>query len=148
VYYSSGPHLPTEVGSNAATCHTVPDLTSQLRWAPVLLRVLWLQTSPPGRGGLWHCHVSRGSQWVVRFKHKEKSSRSDYAARHACSQRTRAHFQGTSRRIIMRLQDVQADSIVNTCKVCGQTSTVRLQCDIDTMDHSSCTATVQSDSTV
>jgi hypothetical protein len=38
-----------------------PDLASQLRWAPALLRVLWLQTSPPSWGGLRRCHVSNGS---------------------------------------------------------------------------------------
>jgi hypothetical protein len=43
---------------------------------------------------------------------------------------------------IMRLQDVQAGSVVNTCKVCEQTSTVWLQCAISTVNHSSGTATV------
>jgi hypothetical protein len=38
-----------------------PDLASLLRWAPALPHVLWFRTSPPGWGGLWHCHVSRGS---------------------------------------------------------------------------------------
>jgi hypothetical protein len=31
---------------HTATCPTAPDLTSQLRWAPMLPRVIWLQTSP------------------------------------------------------------------------------------------------------
>jgi hypothetical protein len=43
--YGFGPHISAEVGSDAATCHTVPDLASQLRWTPTLPRVLWLWTS-------------------------------------------------------------------------------------------------------
>jgi hypothetical protein len=46
VSYSSRPRLLTEVGSDPATCPMAPDIASQLRWAPVLPRVLWLQTSP------------------------------------------------------------------------------------------------------
>jgi hypothetical protein len=56
-----GPRLPVEVGSGAATCPLDLDLTSRLRWAPVLPRVPWLWTSPLGRGGLRRCHVSYGS---------------------------------------------------------------------------------------
>jgi hypothetical protein len=58
VSYDSKPHLPVEVGSGTVTCPTVSGLASQLRWAPLLPRVLWLRTSPPSWGGLWHCHVS------------------------------------------------------------------------------------------
>jgi hypothetical protein len=36
----SGPHLPVEVGSGAATCPVAPDLASRLRWASTLPRVL------------------------------------------------------------------------------------------------------------
>jgi hypothetical protein len=46
--YGSGPRLPVELGSNAATCPMAPDLASQLRWAPTLPRVIWLRTSPLG----------------------------------------------------------------------------------------------------
>jgi hypothetical protein len=53
--------LWTEVGSGVAMCPIALDITSRLRWAPTLPRVLWLQTSPPGRGGLRRCHVSYGS---------------------------------------------------------------------------------------
>jgi hypothetical protein len=42
----------TSVGSVAAMCPAAPDLTSLLRWAPALPRVLWLQTSSPDRGEL------------------------------------------------------------------------------------------------
>jgi hypothetical protein len=48
VPYGSGPCLPTEVGSDAATCLAAPDLAYRLRWALTLPRVLWLRTSPPG----------------------------------------------------------------------------------------------------
>jgi hypothetical protein len=51
-------------------------------------------------------------------------------------------------RAIIRLQDMQADSVVNTCKACRHTSTLRLQCDASTMDHSPVAAIVPSDSTV
>jgi hypothetical protein len=61
VSYGSGPRLSTEVGSNAATCPMTLDLTSQLRWAPALPHVLWLQTSPLTRGELWCCHMSYDS---------------------------------------------------------------------------------------
>jgi hypothetical protein len=47
----------------------------------------------------------------------------------------------------MRLQDVQASSVVNACKACGQASTVRLQYDASTIDHPPDAATVPSDST-
>jgi hypothetical protein len=59
--YGSGLHLPAEVNSGAAMCPTALDHTSPLRWALALALVLWLRTSPPGRGGLWCCHVSYGS---------------------------------------------------------------------------------------
>jgi hypothetical protein len=50
-------------------------------------------------------------------------------------------------RVIMGLQDVRTDSVVNACKACGHTATVRLHCNVGTMDHSPGTATVLSDST-
>jgi hypothetical protein len=122
VSYGSRPHLSAEVGSGVATCSMALDLTSQLRWALTQLHTLWLWTSPPGRGGLRCYHVSRGSLWVVSFKHKEKPSRSACAARHAC-----AHISMVPHiRAIMRLQYVLADCVVNTCKACGHASKVRL----------------------
>jgi hypothetical protein len=36
VPYGSEPHLPTEMGSSASMCPMALDLTSRLRWAPVL----------------------------------------------------------------------------------------------------------------
>jgi hypothetical protein len=55
------PHLPTEVGSGAATCPATLDLTSLLSWAPAPPHVPQLRTSPPCQGGLRRCHVSHGS---------------------------------------------------------------------------------------
>jgi hypothetical protein len=81
----SGPHLPAEVGSGAATCLEPSDLASQLGWAPVSSCILRLWTSPPCWEGLWHCHVSYNSQWVVGFMNKERHSRLTYAARHTIS---------------------------------------------------------------
>jgi hypothetical protein len=40
VPYVFGPRIPAEIGSGAATCAMAPDLTSRLRWAPVLPCVL------------------------------------------------------------------------------------------------------------
>jgi hypothetical protein len=42
VSFVSEPHLPAEVGSGTAKCPMGPDLTSQLRWAPVQPCVLWV----------------------------------------------------------------------------------------------------------
>jgi hypothetical protein len=61
VPYGSGPRLPAEMGSGAATCLMVSDLASRLRWALALPRAPRIRTSPPSRGGLWRCHVSYGS---------------------------------------------------------------------------------------
>jgi hypothetical protein len=47
VSYSSGPRLPTEVGSNATTCLVAPGLSSQLRRALTLPRIPWVWTPPP-----------------------------------------------------------------------------------------------------
>jgi hypothetical protein len=48
----SGPCLPAEVSSDAATCSVAPDLASWLRWAPAPPRVLRLRTSLPCWDGL------------------------------------------------------------------------------------------------
>jgi hypothetical protein len=72
VPYSSGPHLPVKVGSDAVTCPMASDLTSQLRWAPTLSRVLWLRTLPPDQGGSRCCHASRGPQWAVGLRYIKK----------------------------------------------------------------------------
>jgi hypothetical protein len=50
-------------------------------------------------------------------------------------------------RVIMRIQDVHTCNIVNSYKACGHTATIRLQCDVIIMDHSTYTATVSSDTT-
>jgi hypothetical protein len=57
---SSKPHLPAEVGSNAATCPVASDLASLSRWAPALPRVPQHRTSPPCRGGHRHYNMSHG----------------------------------------------------------------------------------------
>jgi hypothetical protein len=62
VSYSSEARLSAEVGSDAATYPTAPDLASRLRWDPSLPRVLRLWTSPPDWGGLRRCHVPYGSK--------------------------------------------------------------------------------------
>jgi hypothetical protein len=92
----SGPRLSAEVGSGTATCPMALDLASWLRWAPSLPCVLCLRTSPPSWGGLRRCHVSHDSLRATSFKHKEKPNKPACAARHACSQHTRARFHGVS----------------------------------------------------
>jgi hypothetical protein len=140
VSYGFEPRLPAEVGSGSATCPMAPDLASRLRWAPVLPHVLWLWTSPPSWGGLWRCHVSRGSLWAAGLKHKEKPSSPAYAAMHACSQSMHASFQGGWQ----GLHDVRVGSVVNACK---HVATIWLQYSASIMDHLPGTATVPSDST-
>jgi hypothetical protein len=61
VSYSSRPCLPVEVGFDSATCPMASDPAPLLKWAPVSLRVPWLQTSLLERRGLWHRHVSQDS---------------------------------------------------------------------------------------
>jgi hypothetical protein len=55
--YSSGPYLPTKIGSGAATCPTALDPASLLRWTPALPRVHRLWTTPPDQDGLRSYHV-------------------------------------------------------------------------------------------
>jgi hypothetical protein len=62
VPYSSGPHLPVDVGSDAITCPATPYLTFLSRWALILPRVPRSRTSPHCRGGLRRCHVFRGPE--------------------------------------------------------------------------------------
>jgi hypothetical protein len=117
--YGSRPRLSTEVGSDAATCPMTLGLASRLRWAPALPCVLWVRTSLPGWGGLGHCHVSHSSLRATCFKHKE--SLADLPVQlgtHVPNAHTHV-FKAPHVRVIMRLQDVQADSVVNTCKACG-----------------------------
>jgi hypothetical protein len=152
VYYGSGPRLPAEVGSGAAMYPMAPDLASRLRWAPVLPRVLYLQTSPPDWGRLWRCHVSHCSLRATCFKHKEKPSRPDCVARHACYQRTRERFKRASRQghhAPARCVDMQCSQYLQSVHTdIYSAATVRLQYDTSTVVHSSVTATVPSDSTV
>jgi hypothetical protein len=61
VSHSTEPHLPIREGSSAAMWPMALDLASLLGRAPVLPRVLLLQTSPPSRGGLRCYNVSHGS---------------------------------------------------------------------------------------
>jgi hypothetical protein len=51
-------------------------------------------------------------------------------------------FKASDIRAIIELQYVRTGSTVNACKAYRQTTTVRLQCMANTMDHSPATATV------
>jgi hypothetical protein len=121
------PDLSTQVDSGATTYPMALDLASRLRWASTLPRVLCLQTSPPGWGGLWRCHMSHDSLRATCFKHKKSlADLSVQLATHVPN--ARAHiFNAPHIRVNMRLQDVQAGGVVNTYKACGQTFTVWLQ---------------------
>jgi hypothetical protein len=65
--YGSGPRLPAEEGSGAATCHMALDPAS-----------LW--------GGLQRCHVSCSFLWAAGLKHKERLSWPSYVAKLVCFQ--------------------------------------------------------------
>jgi hypothetical protein len=166
VSYSFGPRLPAEVGFDAAMCPMAPDLATRLRWALALLRVICLWTSPPSWDGLRRCHMSYGSRprllaevgsgaatcpagpyepWASSIK-KSLPGLPVQLGTHVPNARVRV-FSAPHVRFIMRLQDVQADSVVNTCKACRHASTALLQCDASAMDRSPGTATVTSDST-
>jgi hypothetical protein len=62
VSLNSGPHLPAQEGSDAATCPLALDPASLLGRAKALPRVLQLQTLPPYQGQLRRCYVSLGSE--------------------------------------------------------------------------------------
>jgi hypothetical protein len=64
----SGPYLPAQEDSDAATCLTALDPASLLERAPTLSRVPRLRILPPCLGGLRRCHMSRGSQWATGLK--------------------------------------------------------------------------------
>jgi hypothetical protein len=59
--YTSQVQINYRACIHIVTCLTASDLTSQLRWAILLPRVLWLWTSPPSWGRLWCCQVSYDS---------------------------------------------------------------------------------------
>jgi hypothetical protein len=127
-------------------CPMALDLTSRLKWAPALPRVLYLRTSPPNRGGLRRCHVSYGSGPHIPVEVVSGASMcpaGPYGPRVSSINKsiaglpmqldthvpnTRVHVSKAPHvRAIMRLQDVQASSVVNTCKACGHASTMWLQ---------------------
>jgi hypothetical protein len=62
------PSLSVLEGSGAATHPPAPDLAPPWRWAPVLPRVLWLQTPLSHSRGLRCSHVSHCSPWAPRIK--------------------------------------------------------------------------------
>jgi hypothetical protein len=141
VPYGFRPRLPTQVGSDAAMCPMTSDLTSRLRWAPTLPRVLWLRTSPPGWGGLRCCQVSYSSgprlpvevgfgavtnhvapcgPWASSIK-KSLAVIPMQLGTYVPNARAQV-FKALDIRVIMGLQDVRAGSAVNACKTCRQGS--------------------------
>jgi hypothetical protein len=151
VSYVSRSHLLAEVSSGAITCSMAKDIASRLRWAPMLPRIMCLRTSPPDWSGLRCCHVSHSSLRATCFKHKEKPSRLACAVSHACFQRISACFQCDSRQghhAPIRHADIQCSQYLQGVRTSiYSVTTVRLQYDASTMDHSPDTATVSSDST-
>jgi hypothetical protein len=119
-------------------------------------RALRFQTSHASWGGLQCCHVSYGSGPSLSaevgsdaatyptgpYGPRDSSIKKSLAdlpvqlGTHAPN--AHAHVSKVPHiRVIMRLQDVQTDSVVNTCKACRHVSIVRLQYDASSMDHSS-----------
>jgi hypothetical protein len=98
--YGSGPCLLGEVSSGAATCPMAPDLTSWLRWAPMLSCV---SRFPVGCGP--QAQKSLAGLLVQLGTHVPN----------AC-----AHISiAPNVRDIMGLQDVWAGAVIMTCKSCG-----------------------------
>jgi hypothetical protein len=144
VSYGSGPRLPAEVVSGAATCPMALDLANRLRWTVALPHVLWFRIPPPGRCGLRRCHMSYGSKPLLSAEVGSSATMcptGPYGPRASSIKKSlaglpvqldmhvpNAHthvFKAPHVRAIMLLQDVQAGSVVNTCKACGHASTVR-----------------------
>jgi hypothetical protein len=127
--YGPGPRLLAEVSSGTATCPSAPDLTSLMRWAPMLPHEPRPQTSPPCWAELRRCHMSHGSglclpkrgapvlsrvprpRWPVDHRNKERLSYPRHVARLAC-------FQGTlvcSPSVCKICKPLQCSSIVQRC---------------------------------
>jgi hypothetical protein len=103
-----GPHLPTEVSSDAATCpmasppreesfgvatcSSASDLASLTRWAPALPRDPGL-ASP--RGELRCYHIPHGPQRAVDRRNKERPRCLRHAAELTCVQSMVACYRGT-----------------------------------------------------
>jgi hypothetical protein len=147
-------------------CPIASELASWLRWALALPRIIWLQSSPLDWGGLRCCHVSYGSgSWLsaevdfgaatfpgapcgLRVSSIKKRVVDMHVQLGTHVPNARVHVSKAPHvRAVTHLQDMRAGGVVNTCKACVYASTVRLQCDVGTIDHSSDTATVPSDST-
>jgi hypothetical protein len=104
-----------------------PDLTSRLRLALALPRVLWLWTPPPVQGGFQCCHVSHRSQWAVGLRYVEKGLSNLPMQVDSRVSMTSVHVPKIPDvRAIMGLQDVWAGYTFNACKTCGRAATVRL----------------------
>jgi hypothetical protein len=107
----SGPPFTIQEGFGAATRHSVLDLASPLRRGPTLTRVLWLYTAPASEvgSGANACPMALHRPWAVEIK--------EGLAATACSE---AHvFRRYVRTLPRRLQDVQRDCVIMTCKPCG-----------------------------
>jgi hypothetical protein len=124
-----------------------PDLASRLRWAATQARVLWPRPRlPTGAGSdAATCSTAPCGPRVLSIK---KMLAYLPVQLGTLVPNARVHvFKSPHVRAIMCLQDVRSGSVVNTYKVCEHASTVRLQCDVSTIDHSSGTVAVPSDST-
>jgi hypothetical protein len=147
VSYSFGARLLAEVGSGTATYHMAPELTSRLRWAPVLPRVLWLWILLSAEVG-FGAATFPGAPCGLRVSSIKKRLVDMHVQLGTHVPNARVHVSKAPHvRAVTHLQDMWAGGVVNTCKACVYASTVRLQCDVGTIDHSSDTATVPSDST-
>jgi hypothetical protein len=111
-------------GSGAVMCHVAPYPASLFGRAPVLPRVLWLQTLPPCSGGLRCCHVSHDPQRAAGLKNKERLSWPTYAARLACFYGAPVSFRNARHLSHHGPQDVPPGDTINTYKTCGHVATV------------------------
>jgi hypothetical protein len=107
----SGPHLSIQEGSGAATRPLASDPTSPLWRGPALTCALRLQTAPASEvgSGADTCPMTLHGPWAIEIK--------EGLAVTVCSE-TRV-FSRHARSLLRRLQDVRADGVIMTCKLCG-----------------------------
>jgi hypothetical protein len=129
--YTSGPCLPAR-WAPALPRHMAPNPASLLGRAPVLPRILWLRTSPPGWGGLWRYHASCSSLWAAGLSIKKGLAGLPMQLG-SCIFKAHTHVpKAPDARAIMGLQDVRTGGIIITYKTCKQGATMQRR----TVDHS------------
>jgi hypothetical protein len=107
-----GPHLTVQEGSGGTTRPSTPDTASPLRRGPALTRVLWLQTAPASvvDFGTDMCPMALHGLCAIEIKESLVAM--------TCSDV--CVFPRDARALPRCLQDMRADSVIMTCKLCRQ----------------------------